>query len=365
MRDFSKVKRIVIKVGTNVLSKDGMVDTVLLGDIARQISSLVQQGRQVILVTSGAIGMGAGALGIGHKVTSVKQRQALAAVGQGILMHAYQMAFKQYDQQAGQVLLTDMILSHRKYYVNLKNAVETMLAMKIVPIVNENDCVSIEEIGLAFGDNDRLSVLVASKIDAELLIMLTDVAGLFEENPRKNMSARLVDVVYGITDEIEAMAGKAGSHLGTGGMKSKIAAIRLAADAGCRVVLADGRQKDVILAITNGEKIGTLFMPKRRLSNRKRWILNSLSQGQLKIDEGAIQAIKNRRSLLAAGIVGIEGDFKAGEVVEIGNIAKGVCDASSNDLNKMLIIKAAGGKPERRKAIVHANNIALIVEKKM
>jgi len=362
MRDFNNVKRIVIKVGTNVLSKDGMVDTGLLHDIARQISSLVQQGRQVILVTSGAIGMGAGAMGIKHKITSVKQRQALAAVGQGILMHEYQMAFGRYNQQAGQVLLTDMILSNRKYYVNLKNAVETMLAMKVVPIVNENDCVSIEEIGLAFGDNDKLSVLVASKIDAELLIMLTDVAGLYDENPRKNKNARLVDVVYGVTDEIEAMAGKAGTHLGTGGMKSKISAIRLAADAGCRVVLADGRQKNVILGITTGEKIGTLFMPKRRLSNRKRWILNSLSQGQLKVDDGAVKAIKSRRSLLAAGIVGIEGDFKAGDVVEIGNIAKGVWDVSSNDINKMLIIKAAGGKPERRKAVVHADNIVLTVE---
>lgn len=362
MRDFTNVKRIVIKVGTNVLSRDGLVDTELLHDIARQISQLVKQGRQVILVTSGAIGMGAGAMGIKHKVTGVKQRQALAAVGQGILMHEYQSVFARYGQQAGQVLLTDMIMSHRKYYVNLKNAVETMLAMKVVPIVNENDCVSIEEIGLAFGDNDKLSVLVASKIDAELLLMLTDVAGLYDKNPRKSKNARLVDVVCGVTDDIEAMAGKAGSQLGTGGMKSKIAAIRLAANAGCRVVLADGREKDVILRITDGEKIGTLFMPTRRLSNRKRWILSSLSQGQLKIDDGALAAIKNRRSLLAAGIVGVQGDFKAGEVVEIGDIAKGLCNLSSNDLNKMLIIKAAGGKPERRKAVVHADNIVLTVE---
>ncbi|MCK5269884.1 MAG: glutamate 5-kinase, partial [Sedimentisphaerales bacterium] len=191
MRNFINTKRIVIKVGTNVLSKKGRVDTEFLQIIAGQIAELIQQQKQVILVTSGAIGMGIGALGIRKQVTEVKMRQACAAVGQGILMHEYQEAFSKNGQKVAQVLLTNSIMSNRKYYVNLKNSVETLLSMSVVPIVNENDCVSIDEIDLAFGDNDRLSAMVASKIDAELLIMLTDVDGLYDKNPRTNQKAKL------------------------------------------------------------------------------------------------------------------------------------------------------------------------------
>jgi len=360
MRDFSQAKRIVIKVGTNVLSRAGRVDTGFLQVVAGQISQLVKQGRQVILVTSGAIGMGAGTLNIDKKITSVKMRQACAAIGQSILMHEYQMAFGRCGQLAGQVLLTNAIMSNRKYYVNIKNAVETMLSMSVVPIVNENDCVSIDEIGLAFGDNDLLSALVASKIDAELLIILTDVDGLYDKNPRKSKTAKLVPVVYELTDEIEAMAGKAGSQLGTGGMKSKINAIRIAAQGGCKVILANGRTDDVILKIVNGREIGTLFLPKRRLSNRKRWILNAQAKGYIEIDPGAKKAIKDNRSLLLVGITAVKGSFKPGDIVEIGNTAKGIPDISSAKLKTMLKQKKQHKPGKKPKAIVHANNIVLL-----
>ena len=331
------------------------MDTGFLHVIADQISELVQQKRQVILVTSGALGMGAGVLGITKKISEVKKRQACAAIGQSLLMHEYRVAFNAHGQEVAQVLLTNKILSHRKYYVNLKNTMETLLSMGIVPIVNENDCVSIDEIGLAFGDNDRLSALVASKIDAELLIMLTDVDGLYNKNPKSHSQAKLIPVVYEITDEIEAMASKAGSTFATGGMKSKIDAIRIAANGGCKAILAHGRKKNVLLDILAGKETGTLFLPTRRLSNRKRWILNCHTEARIDIDAGAAVALKKHRSLLMVGITGIKGQFHAGDVVKIGTAAKGICTLSSTQLQKLLL-----EKNPVRKAIVHANDMVLI-----
>jgi glutamate 5-kinase len=361
LRDFSKAKRIVIKVGTNVLSKNNRVDIDFLHIIAGQIADLVAHKQQVILVTSGAIGMGAGCLGINRKITEVKMRQACAAVGQGILMHQYQEAFGQYNQKVAQVLLTNRIMSYRKYYVNLKNAMETLLSMGIVPIVNENDCVSVEEIGLAFGDNDKLSALIASKIDAELLVILTDVAGLYDKNPQLDSSAKLIPVVYEITDEIAAMAGLAGSQFATGGMASKIAAIRIAANGGCKVILAHGREKDVITRLMAGDEIGTLFLPKRKISNRKRWILNSFTDARIDIDPGAATAILHSKSLLLVGITDVHGTFRAGDVVYIGSVAKGVCDVSSSQLRTMLDEKNRNiSSAQKQKAIVHVNNMVLL-----
>jgi glutamate 5-kinase len=356
LRNFDEVKRVVVKVGTNVLSSNGAVDEGFLDVIADQISALRRTGRQVILVTSGAIGMGAGALSLRRPVKTVKLRQACAAVGQGILMHAYRQAFGRFGQQVAQVLLTNSILANRKHYVNLKNAVETLLSMDVVPIVNENDCVSIAEIDLAFGDNDKLSALVASKIDAELLILLTDVDGLYDANPRRNAHARLIPTVYEVTEEIDAMAGHAGSHLGTGGMKTKLGAIRIAAQGGCKVVLANGRAENVIARVLAGENVGTLFMPNRRLSNRRRWILNSPVRGRLEIDAGAREAILAHRSLLAVGIRATEGTFRAGDVVAIGDVAKGVCGVSSAELQPLI----SGQAPSARKAVVHVDNIVLL-----
>jgi glutamate 5-kinase len=362
MRNFSKTKRIVIKVGTNVLSKGTRVDTVFLRVIARQIAELVQQRRQAILVTSGAIGMGMGAIGIHKKLTEVKLRQACAAVGQSILMHEYHKAFGRYGQKVAQVLLTSDIMSHRKHYVNLKNTMETLLNMGLVPVVNENDCVSIEEIDLAFGDNDRLSALVASKIDAGLLIILTDVAGLCDKNPQEDKSAKLIPVVHEITNEIEAMAGKPGSHLSVGGMATKIAAIRIAADAGCRVVLAHGRERDVILRIVAGEEIGTLFLPKRRLSNRKRWILNAQARGRIDVDPGAAQAMMDNRSLLLVGVTNVHGSFQAGDVAEIGDVAKGISKISSVQLRSLIEEMRRVGKQKsgKRRVVVHVNDLVTL-----
>jgi glutamate 5-kinase len=208
----------------------------------------------------------------------------------------------------------------------------------IVPVLNENDSVSTDEIGTAFGDNDKLSALVASKIDADLLLILSDIDALYDKDPRKFNDAKPIEVVYEITEEIERSAGKSGSEFATGGMKTKIEAAKIASNAGCRIVLADGKCKNVISRILAGEPIGTVFMPKRKLSNRNRWILNSTPIGTIFVDEGALKAIRNHKSLLPSGIVGVEGSFEAGDVVSINNNAKAVSSLSSTE------IKALAGK---------------------
>ena len=338
MRDFSKAKRIVVKIGTNVLTKDEGIDAGYVRQVAGQTSSLVKGGRQVVIVTSGAIGMGAGQLELEGKVKGMKMRQACAAIGQPLLMQEYRKSFLQYGVIVAQVLLTAEVLNNRKTYLNLRNSIETLLNLGVVPILNENDSVSTAEIGTAFGDNDKLSALVASKIDADLLIMLSDIDALYDKNPREFPDAKAIPAVFEITDEIAKNAGGKGSRYATGGMKTKIEAARIASNAGCRIVLANGRVKDVITRIVAGEEIGTVFMPKRKLSNRSRWILNSAPAGTIRIDAGAMRALRNHKSLLPSGIISVEGSFEAGDVVMLNDNAKAVTNLGS------LQLKALAGK---------------------
>ncbi len=335
MRDFSKAKRVVIKIGTNTLAKDGGIDTAYFSGMAAQVKALVEAGRRVVIVTSGAIGMGAGQLGLTGRVKDMRMRQACAAIGQPLLMQEYREAFGRNGVQVAQVLVTAEVLSNRKTYLNLRRAIETLLDLGVVPILNENDSVSTAEIGTAFGDNDRLSALVASKIDADLLIMLTDIDALYDKNPNKHPDAKPIPVVFQITDEILRGAGGKGSVHSTGGMKTKIEAARIAANAGCRIVLANGRTSDIIGRIMAGEPIGTIFMPRRKLSNRARWILNSQTAGTIQIDEGALKALRNHKSLLPSGIVGVDGSFAAGAVVMLNTAAKAVTSLGSAQLKTL------------------------------
>jgi glutamate 5-kinase len=332
MRDFTKTKLIVVKVGTNTLSKDGGLDTAFIRSIARQIKALIDQGRKVVMITSGAIGMGAQALKLPGKATGMKMRQACAAIGQPLLMQEYRKAFAKHDIIVAQVLLTADVLNHRQTYLNLRNSIETLLELGVVPILNENDSVSTEEIGSAFGDNDRLSALVASKLDADLLILLSDIDALYDKDPRQFSDAKPLSAVHEITDEIIRAAGKPGSVHASGGMKTKILAAQIASNAGCRMVLAHGRVKNILTEIISGKQLGTVFMPKRRLSNRDRWILNSVPAGTIFIDEGALKAVRNRKSLLPSGITSIQGEFQAGEVVMLNSEARAVTNFSSTEL---------------------------------
>ena len=387
MRNFENVKKVVVKIGTNTLTKEDTIeiDTAYIRRIASQINSLLKTGRQVVIVTSGAIGMGAGQLELADRVNPVrksaagranarrlisngvkdtKMRQACAAIGQPLLMAEYRKSFARYGVTVAQVLLTADVLNNRKTYLNLRNSIETLLKLGVVPLLNENDSVSTDEIGSAFGDNDRLSALVASKIDADLLIMLSDIDALYDKDPRKSADAKPISTVYEITDEILQSAGKKGSKYATGGMKTKIEAAKIASNAGCSIVLADGRLKNVIGRIIEGEEIGTAFYPKRKLSNRARWILNSAAAGTIFIDDGAMRAVKNRKSLLPSGITSVKGSFEAGAVVMLNDNGKAVTNFSSSQLQTLAgkhsteIKKLLG--PGHRDVVAIPENIIII-----
>jgi glutamate 5-kinase len=375
MRDFSKANRIVVKIGTNILTKNEGIDAGYVRRIARQINSLLKTGRQIVIISSGAIGMGRGQLsgyqsirgrqsGLASKLKDIKMRQACAAIGQPLLMAEYRKSFAHYGVTVAQVLLTAEVLNNRRTYLNLRNSIETLLKLAVVPILNENDSVSTDEIGSAFGDNDKLSALVASKIDADLLIMLSDIDALYDKDPQKFADARPIHAVFEITGDIIRNAGGRGSTHGTGGMKTKIEAAKIASNAGYRIVLADGRVKNIIGRIMAGEEIGTVFMPKRKLSNRSRWILNSSPAGTIFIDEGAMQAIKNRKSLLPSGVISVKGSFEVGSVIMLNNNAKAVTSIGSTQLKALAgrhsteIKKLLG--PEHRDVVAIPEDIVII-----
>ncbi|GAI83733.1 unnamed protein product, partial [marine sediment metagenome] len=250
----------------------------------------------------------------------------------------YRKSFLRYGVTVAQVLVTAEVLNNRKTYLNLRNSIETLLKLGAVPILNENDSVSTDEIGSAFGDNDKLSALVASKIDADLLIMLSDIDALYDKDPRKFADAKPIPTVYEITEDIVRSASGRGTQYATGGMKTKIEAAKIASNAGFSIVLANGRLKNVIGRIIEGAEIGTAFYPKRKLSNRSRWILNSTAAGVINIDEGAMRALRAHKSLLPSGIISIKGTFEAGCVVMLNDNAKAVTNFSSSQL------KALAGK---------------------
>lgn len=364
MRNFTNAKRIAIKIGTNTLSRGDSVDSAYIRGIAASVAKIKSGGVEVVLISSGAIGMGAGKLGVTDSVSGTKMRQACAAVGQPLLMAEYRKAFDRLGVVCSQVLLTAEVLDNRRTYLNMKNAVETMLKLGVVPIMNENDCVSTAEIGTAFGDNDKLGALVASKLDADLLIMLSDIDAMYDKDPRRYKDAKPVKVVYEITDEIIKSAGKRGSKHATGGMKSKIAAVQIASSAGCRVVLAHGRARNVIDRIIAGENIGTIFMPKRRLGNRKRWLLHSTPAGTISIDPGAAEAIAAKGSLLPSGIIAVKGSFAPGDVVMINDTAKAITNFSSDELKTIAgkhssqIRKILG--PGRKDVVATPENIVFL-----
>ncbi|HCK99073.1 MAG TPA: glutamate 5-kinase [Candidatus Marinimicrobia bacterium] len=335
MRDFNQAGRIVIKVGTAILTKNDSVDTEYIQSLACQIAELIKEKRSVALVTSGAIGMGAGALNLKGPIKDLKMRQACAAIGMPLLMNEYYKAFFKHGIIVAQVLLTAEVLNERRSYLNLRNSMEKLLKLGVMPILNENDCVSTKEIGTAFGDNDKLSALVASKLDADLLIVLTDIDGLYDKNPRKYNNAKPVKIITEITPDIENMADEYGSTHSTGGMKTKIQAAKIAANAGYKIVLANGREQNIIRRIIAGEDLGTLFLPKRKLTNRQRWILNSKAEGTIKIDEGAMSAIRQKKSLLPSGIVQIKKQFNPGSVVIINDKAKAVTSLGSAELERL------------------------------
>lgn len=330
-------KLVVIKVGTNVLTTaDGSVDLTRMRDIVGQIAKLMSSGKQVVLVTSGAIGLGKKEMGFSGKIRQIPLRQAFAAIGQNTLMYHYKTFFSQYNINIGQLLLTYDTFVNRQSYLNLKNAFDEMLRLKIIPIINENDPISINEIDISFGDNDKLSSLVASKLKADVLLILTNVDGLYDKDP-KEKGAKLISEVFEVTADIEKLAGKTVSSDGRGGMITKISAAKMATEAGVATIIANGYSDKAITKLCSGDSIGTVFYPKGKISSKRVWLKNTRAIGTITVDDGATKAMKQGKNLLPAGITDITGDFKAGDVVEIKNdtvFAKAISDYSAADLKK-------------------------------
>lgn len=337
------MSRIVIKIGSNILTdKKGGLNQKRIYSIAEDVTNVCNAGYEVVVVSSGAVAAGMKKLGLKEKPKDIKLKQAAAAVGQSSLMWAYEKSFSSFGKKVAQVLLVRDDFSERDRYLNSKNTIITLLSYGIVPIINENDTVATDEI--KFGDNDQLAALVAGLIDAERLIILSDVEGLFSSDPNKDHDAKIISFVNEITPELEAMAGGAGSAVGTGGMYSKILASKKALSYGIVVNIINGRKKGLITSLMKGVHHGTEFRPilKKKLSSRKGWIAYAIKpKGSLFLDSGAVNAIvSSGKSLLPSGIVKVEGRFNVGDAVYCvdpqGNrIAKGIANYSSIDIEKI------------------------------
>ncbi|HEY9764893.1 MAG TPA: glutamate 5-kinase [Chroococcales cyanobacterium] len=347
-------RRIVFKFGTNVLSRpDGQIALSRVYSYIESLADLHKEGKEIIIVTSGAVGLGARALGM-KKPELVTLKQACAAVGQGQLMAIYQEGFARFSISAAQILLTEEDFSIRRRYLSLRNTLNALLELKAIPIVNENDTISTSEIecyrfdGIeaCFGDNDKLSALVMSKLDADLLVILSDVDGLYDADPRESPSAHVIPVVSEITPEIEAL-GFAASKGGRGGMKTKIETAKVAVRSGGLALIANGKAPDVIRRIFSGEEMGTVFLPIEHLSSKKRWIAYATTVfGRIKVNEGAKNALlQHNASLLPAGIVGIENEFASGDVVSIldergHEFSRGITNYSSEECRSISGLKS-------------------------
>jgi len=337
-----KSRRVVVKVGSAVLtSKDGL-DLSVMENLARDISLLIKSGKEVILVSSGAVAAGKKRLGLQiNRTLELKEKQGAAAVGQSSLMRFYEDIFDRLGYKVAQVLLTHDDLSNRNRYLNVRNTILTLLEWKIIPVINENDTVSVEE--LRFGDNDTLGALITNLIEADLFVCLTDVDGLYTGNPHDNPQARPVYTVAKVDKKVETMAGYVVGALGSGGMQSKIQAARMVSARGGSSFIGSGRKEGIMQQLFACEPVGTFFLPQvEKMQSRKHWIAYVLRpQGYIVLDQGACKAlIKGGKSLLPSGILEIRGTFGVGAPVkcldENGNaIASGLSNYSASDLNKI------------------------------
>jgi glutamate 5-kinase len=311
-----RARRIVVKVGSATLTDRGQLRSRLVTSLARQIAALMDEGRRVVLVTSGAIAAGSRALAWSHTGRTIPEKQAAAAVGQIDLCETYRRRFARHGRRVGQVLVTRVELQDRERYLNARHTLTTLLDLGVVPIVNENDTVATEEI--RFGDNDNLSATIVDLVGADLLVILTDVEGLYERPPVDGEPLpALLGVVPSVTDELRSRAGGPGGSFGRGGMATKLQAAASAGRSGAATVLCDGRRADVLLRVARGEPLGTLILPGPRIASRKHWLaFTARTRGMLTLDDGAVRALCERgRSLLPAGIVGVAGEFGIGDPV--------------------------------------------------
>jgi len=340
--DLTKARRIVIKIGSALLvdEEHGTVHRRWLAALAADIAALRARGQQVVIVSSGAIAVGRRHLGFADGNLRLEEKQAAAATGMMRLAHAYQEELALFDLTVAQVLLTLHDSENRRRYINARNTLETLLRLGAVPLINENDTVATDEIRL--GDNDRLGARVAAMISADTLVLMSDVDGLYSADPRTDPDAEIIPIVEHITPEIEAMAGRAGSHVGTGGMVTKLAAAKIAMGAGCRMVIANGRELHPVARIEGGAAV-TWFLPQASpRTARKHWIAGTLNiSGVLVVDDGALKALRGGKSLLPAGVVAVSGKFEKGDAVAVRSadnreVARGLIAYSAADARLLM-----------------------------
>lgn len=369
-----KYRRLVVKFGTTLLTGGSPhLNEERMSDLVRQVAALHENGAEVLMVSSGAVAAGRNRLGMIKKVKGLPLRQVMAAVGQSRLMNVYERLFEPYKIAIAQALLTRGDLCQRIGYLNTRNTLLALLELGVVGIINENDVVAVDELHEGrFGDNDNLSAMVANLVEADLLLILSDIPGLYTGDPHHDPDARLIAVVEKITPDIENMVGGTSGTQGTGGMVTKLEAARTATACGTTVIIASGREPNVLLKVVAGESVGTCFLPGNGpLESRARWIMSGLGvRGTLLIDEGAAAALKKqKRSLLAAGVVDVRGSFERGDLIDVADITgtrlgSGISNYDSADL---ILIKGAHSSeiaailghdfgPE----IIHRNNLAVI-----
>jgi glutamate 5-kinase len=363
---------LVVKVGTRVLTRDdGTLDADHIAGLAEEVHALMEGGRKVVLVSSGAVGAGIGQLGLARRPTEIAQLQAVAAVGQAKLIETYDRTFRKHGRHAAQVLLTADDLNDRTRYLNVRNTLLTLLEFGAVPIVNENDTVAVDELMATFGDNDRLAALVTNLIRAPLLVILSDVDGLYDGDP-SDFAARLVSTVTRIDEKVLGWVRHKKTGLGKGGMASKLEAARIVTTAGENAIIANGHHPGTLTRIMAGEPVGTLVLAVGKSINPlKRWLgFSARPRGRLVLDAGARKAVEvSGRSLLAIGIVAVEGEFKKGDVVSLcgedgGEFARGLTNYSARDLAQIKglksdkIAEALGRRPYGE--VMHRDNLALL-----
>lgn len=370
-------KRIVFKFGTNILrNEDGDISLSRIYSFIEDAAKLKKTGKEIIIVTSGAVGLGAKKLGVDSD-TSMSVKQACAAVGQCQLMSIYENGFDKYGITTAQILLTEEDFTQRIKYLSLHDTLNTLISLGTVPIINQNDTVSTEELDfyqdafeVCFSDNDKLSALVASELDADLLVVLSDIDGLFDDNPKENPNAKIIPVVTEVTADIEKYAQNA-SKGGRGGMKTKLNAMRVVTRSGGTAIIANGKTPHVIKRLFNNEQLGTIFAPVENLPNKKRWIAYATNiTGQLYVNDGAKKALLEKdSSLLPIGVIKIAGDFRRGDIVSIidtkGNeFARGMANYNCSDCKRIIgqhsdnILQILGYK--NYDALVTRDNIALL-----
>jgi glutamate 5-kinase len=371
-RDFTPLsagKRIVVKVGSGVLTKDNHLNIEIINSITRQICTLYDRGIQVILVSSGAMAAGVTKLGLPCRPLETPKRQAVSAIGQADLIKEWEKALEHCGRKVAQVLLTRGDLCDRVRYLNARNTINTLLEWDVLPIINENDTVAVKS--LQFGDNDNLGAMITLLLGADLMINLTDIGGLFDKDPRVHTDAKLLLQVASMGEHIEAMAGKIAGPLGTGGMGSKIKAAKKLTTAGIPMIIASGLTPDILIDIFNNKYVGTYFVPKKeKLNSRKNWIgLTLQPKGKITIDEGAQNAVLTRgKSLLPSGITRVEDHFDVGDPVEFLSEDKKTLGMGLVNYNASDILKIMGCKTTQIKErlgfrsydeVIHRDNLVI------